>query len=688
MSTMSGGITIQGLGSGTDFGAMIEKLKKYESIPKLRMEIWRSEWTARVNAFNTIMETMAEAKAALASFSNINNMMARAVSSSKAEVATATGGADAEEGIYSINVQQMATTAMFSSKKVFSSPSEEVNTSGSYEIFSYTYKGVTRQITVANNSSIEQLVSKINGDSSNPGVRASLVRNGTGYVFQLQGKDTGSAASLSIDSSLPGLSGTPVFGSEFDTLNTSGVTKYFEIAFGGSPFTVQVDPGDTWDAFMTKFNSEPGATTNNVGVRTKSIGSGLQLEFFNTNDSSVVTPTFVDSDGIDGLNPSTDSYFVNQSQDAIFSLNGWSMEYTSTTNTLTEVIPGLNITLKSTGETTLTVANDKEKLKENIYEVVDTINTLLSTIKALTKFDADKQSGAPESDDSTGLLKMTSQFNWQKGSILTGNYGVMLLRTRLSDITASRGIGFSPKTSLTDPLNDMYLSLAQIGIATQTRESETDFGLLVIDEDKLNAALDKDFRGVADLFSANKQASTDSSDFWVASIASKPKAGIYDVKYDVINSPPGDITNVTIGGYAAVEDSAFPGRWTVADYNSPIAGLAIQFDGADKPDGSYSNKIQIKDGKITELCDMLSQELEPVIEGQKGKAGAIPLLINNYQEIIKNIDAKISREVTRLAQWERREKAKYARLDTLLARYNNQMEQNSAALAQVSNNKQ
>ena len=65
-------------------------------------------------------------------------------------------------------------------------------------------------------------------------------------------------------------------------------------------------------------------------------------------------------------------------------------------------------------------------------------------------------------------------------------------------------------------------------------------------------------------------------------------------------------------------------------------------------------------------------------------AGAIPILIDNYKEIIENIDAKIERETTRLALWEQREKAKYSRLDTLLTQLNQQMESNAAALSQVS----
>ena len=84
------------------------------------------------------------------------------------------------------------------------------------------------------------------------------------------------------------------------------------------------------------------------------------------------------------------------------------------------------------------------------------------------------------------------------------------------------------------------------------------------------------------------------------------------------------------------------------------------------------------------MIDLLTDELRPVVEGSNDAAGAIPILIDNYKEIIENIDAKIERETTRLALWEQREKAKYSRLDTLLTQLNQQMESNAAALSQVS----
>ena len=108
--------------------------------------------------------------------------------------------------------------------------------------------------------------------------------------------------------------------------------------------------------------------------------------------------------------------------------------------------------------------------------------------------------------------------------------------------------------------------------------------------------------------------------------------------------------------------------------------------------GADADTLTIKDGKVNQMIDQLTDELRSVARDDKtgivgGKAGALPLLIDNYQTVIKNIDKKIEREETRLVTWEKRMKAKFARLDTLLAEMNNTMSANEAALAQLSTSK-
>ena len=95
---------------------------------------------------------------------------------------------------------------------------------------------------------------------------------------------------------------------------------------------------------------------------------------------------------------------------------------------------------------------------------------------------------------------------------------------------------------------------------------------------------------------------------------------MYDVKYDVVEYTDPDtgeiktkLGDVYINGVKASTDSAFPGRYTVGDLDNDAAGLAIQFTEADLKAGSHSGQVRVKQGKVGEMIDFLTAELEELI---------------------------------------------------------------------------
>lgn len=927
-SSISGSISFQGLGSGTDFSEMIKGLKQVESMQKSRMEIWKAEWQLRIDAFQEITTAMTEAKTALTQFNTMNKMLKRNVASSNDKVATATADSTIDQGLYSIDVKQLATSAIYSNKTIFTGKDAKINDSPDNKTFSYTYKGVTRTIDISPNMTLEQFTKKINNDPKNPGVKASMIKNGSGYTFQIQGKETGAQNTLSISSDLPsfhsvdklmtlayngketsfavtknmtaqdlvdllnnrtsstgisakledvggqktikyydstgndvthevGLSGGGLEGfgaSSYGSLagqTNLAVGGDYSFTYGGKTFKVtaaagQLISGGTGSGSLEEavnaaiaaegldhelsaaWNSATGQFDFTVSKRTLEASSGQALNFsfrvgtaykevtntdgtkelvkdpnstnkleaitlsegsslddlvkaFNKaatadklatvdpsssyeasgdsgafeiiktdasgtkttltrtklkdgtiqyKDGSVVvfetnsnisglntdtpasyeiptssthkalpvastingldpTPFFASAD--ENINNGSDNWYSQQAQDARFTLNGWEQELTSSSNTLTDVVEGMTITLKSKGETNLNVVDDKEQLKENIHEVVEAVNAMLTKIQELTKFDKNKTVDGPTSTDD-GVLKMESQFTWQKGAALTGNYGVQLLRSRLKNVTSGAGSGFTRMQSSDDTLNDLFTSLSQIGIKTVTDESDPNFGLLEIDEAKLDEAINKDIRNVAELFSADMQGSTNSANFNVVSTGTRAKGGSYRVEYEVDEHGKLDTNSVYINGAKANYDSTME-TFTVADMNNAAVGVSITFPMDGLTPGSYkgadADTLTVKDGKVNQMLDQLTDELRSVARDNEtgivgGKAGAIPLLIDNYQSVIKNIDKKIEREERRLVTWEKRMKSRFARLDTLLSEMNNTMSANEAALAQLS----
>ena len=943
-NSISGGISFAGIGSGTDFSAMIAQLKQVEEIPKTRMTLWKGEWEYRIAAMEEVLKVMQEAKSALSEFDSISKMMAVSVDSSKEEVATGSIniGSDLTEGNYSIDVKQIATPSLFSTKKMFPEKTAIINDTGAAQEFSYTYKGTTRTIECPSGTTLDQLVLRINNDAKNPGVKASMIKNGSEYMFQIQGNSTGVDSELSISSDLDGFDSNHLFtandvrinntgsaqdftlyngsksitmnigadmtagefveafnmstenpgltaslvrdgadyvvqykdkrsgnivnpptsskipalggggtvtgrdtsinntgkpqtytytylgtnytvpvaddltmeqlvktinddpnkaagltavldenppgefsikmtkedammnpaggtaqevsykvdgkdpeykmtvepgttmkeyvkqfnahakssgsgvtaeimvnastgkkeiyykkkdgtdvtstitsampgfkdGKDFVTMNhdagqasnlpglgkkevisgkdtivnTGTANEPYSFTNGGKTYSASVPPGTTLDEFATLFNADPA----NAGVKAVVIkgASGYSLGFTDAAGAAIVPDSGSVTTNMEALKSGGDNWYEQKAQDAIVTVNGWPKEIVSSSNKLDEVIDGMTVTIKSEGKTQLSVSADSSKLKENIFEIVDMLNLVKGTILKLQEVDTDKAVGSPDED------VLTSQFTWQKGAALTGNYGVQMLLSEFSSITSSSGAGFMGMTDAEDTLNDTFTSLSQIGISTVTNPAEEDFGLLKIDSEKLDKALKDDANGIAELFSAKLTGATTSTDFTVASAGLFAKAGTYDVDYTVDDA--GSVTEVFINGAKAQTDPMYPGRFTVADSKNDAIGLSVQF-GAKLTPGTHKGDVRVKQGKVNEMCSFLGDELKRTsLENEP--QGTLPTIISNYAEINENIQAKIDRETKRIGIWEERQKLKFSRLDTLLGEYNSKME--------------
>lgn len=949
-STISGGISFSGLGSGIDTDSIIESLKSAQEIQKNRYELSQAEYEYRISALEEVVTKMREAMDVLSKFNTTSKMFNLSIESSDSAVASATVKStdNIPQGSYTLDIQQTATTSMYCSKTIFDAKDAVINDTGTAHTFTYTYKGVTREINVADGTNLEQLVSRINNDAQNPGVRATLIKNGSGYMFQIQGTDTGKDADLSISSTLPSLdsSYTLFTGSDVVLSETGGTFKYY---YGGKERSFTVDAGMTAQEFVEKFNEDSkqplkatlkldgsdytiefsnrssGTAVSNLQISTDiealggkkfsgtgdivnntgtdqtftysylgknysvTLGSGatmqdlldavnsnpdhvgltasfdsasgsvqfsykdavvnsagtgddknLNIDFevdgkkheiaiddgmslqdyvqqFNEYSSSNslgitakieydstgqnATIKYVDENGdpssvaincpnsgvlagtesiavndvvssgcisadvegfgkkavisgadsiinnsggnqtfsfsfgdpaqsfslsvadgttlqefaeqfnadsaiksaglkaevmatasgyklvykdssgkevqLENINAGSmgsigargDNWYKQDAQDAVFTVNGWDQVFTSSTNTLTEVIEGMEITIKSTGKTVLNTVQDTSKIKENIQEVVDALNLVKGTILSLSEVDSEKETDEYEEGE------LTSQLTWQIGSALTGNYGVQLVLSDYNNVISGMSTGFSKKQAVDDVFGDLFTTLADIGITTNTNAGDEDFGLLVIDETELDEALAEDAAAVVELLSSTMKGTTTSADFTVASTGVTSKAGSYEVTYDV--DANGQATNVYINGVAAKTDSNFPGRWTVADPNNDAAGVAIQFATGGMAQGSYSSTINIRQGKINELYDFFEQEVaSSTVEGVE--QGHIPTIIASYQESIDQLQEKIDSETDRIALWEQREKLKYARLEQTLTEYNQKMSQISS----------
>lgn len=923
--SISGAINFSGLGSGTDFTSIIAQLKEVESIPMKRMEAWKSDWNKRYEAFGEIIATVREAKENLAKLNSPQKFLAKVATSSNENILSAKANADAVDGTHKVDVKQLASNAIWSYNQNFDNKYTKINGTGSAQEFSYTYKGKTRTLNVPNGTTLESFVNLVNQDRSNLGVKMSLVQTSKGYTIQMQGKDSGAAADLTIHpSNLLGLSGgtTKWEGNAAvdptKTLSSYGaeVKDYtYKVTLAGSPPTelsVAAKGDDTNAELRDKINAAANAagftgnvakiedgklkvdgalkmessvagssTTTTAGVAstgfglssgdmtarlnssltstdsitykltlsngtTKDItlkGDATRQDFVNainragggasakatSNTTSgsydialsgiqdiqldpASTPLMEDAGALSattwqtavagketatiqsGVVPKTNNYdlllsdnthitfsmgstiedppgsgtmrattmqdlvnkinaegagksppvtasfepvdpadttgtgpkklvmknvftasgtgltsqgqmtestnwSIQKSQDAIFRVDNWPQDLTSSKNEVTGVLDGVTLTLKDKGISQVSIAADRDSVKENIQTVLDTINTVVKKVQDLTKFDSAKETADIVS--STDKIYYGSQFNSQQGSVLTGNYGVQLFSSRLKTAVSGTPPGFEKAQQV--PGNDIFTgdfvaALAEMGIKTCTEEGNPNFGLFAIaptgssdtiqalDQQRFDDAIANRLDDVISFFASDDAGSSSSPSFRYANhIQGLTKAGNYSVSYEVDAS--GSIKDVMINGVKANESDLEPGTFTLGSNGGEASGMSIHID--DLTPGKYNGTVSIKQGKVRQMEEFFAAELVFYKPDEKNPTigsnnGGLMILQDNYQQIMSNIDKKIEREQVRLTSWEKTQRLAFARLETLLGQYEGKNKTLQSQIGQLS----
>lgn len=144
--------------------------------------------------------------------------------------------------------------------------------------------------------------------------------------------------------------------------------------------------------------------------------------------------------------------------DASYSIDGFDL--TSSSNNITTVIDGLNITLKGEGSAILNVTRDSGAIEESAKKFVDAYNNVFSTMAALREGDL--------AGDST----LRSVERLMRGALNTQPVG----------------------------LTGSYNALSSLGIKT-----DRDTGQLTLNSSEFSKALDTDFNSVAQLFANDDQ---------------------------------------------------------------------------------------------------------------------------------------------------------------------------------------
>ena len=247
-------------------------------------------------------------------------------------------------------------------------------------------------------------------------------------------------------------------------------TGTLTLTLGSTSFSLTID---NTNSTLAGIRDAINSASSNPGIRATIIqgsdGAHLVLTSANTGAANSIQVATTGGDG--GLaqltySPSATTNYtqIAPAQDAKIKIAN--IEKTSSTNTVSDAIDGVTLTLLAqsiTGKTTqLSVGYDTSAATTKVTSFVSAFNSLEAQISKLTAYNATSQSAGPMLGDSL-VTGIDSQ-----------------LRRTLSD--AVKGISGSYKT------------LASIGITTQAD------GSLGVDSGKLQAALNNNFDAVSSLF--------------------------------------------------------------------------------------------------------------------------------------------------------------------------------------------
>lgn len=468
-------ITSLSAGSGVDVSALAQNLVDAERAPQenaIKAKITKNE--SRISGYSALSFVLDGVKTALTGLKDQNSFNSLVANNTSPTAFSVTAGASAVGGSHSVNVLELAKAQRTVSEGL-SSPTASLN-GGKAMTFSLNVGGATTDIKLPDGYDTPQnVVDFIN--TAKKGVTAKLVDTGDGslnpYQIVLTG-ETGSAGAFSLT---PKFSAGGVPAPNGSVNNGLGMTLKLSVGNTTMPNIVLADGEDTPQHMMDAINAtNTGVTASLVANPDGSTypyklfvtgPSGAPTDFslsvnYGAGDVAMVQPAL----GLKPTNP------VNQAAtNAKVKVDG--ITFTRSSNTLSDVVPGVTFTLKDTTPTAATV-----ELSRDTTAIKDKLNALVTAYN-----DANTIIGEVSNPKST--------FDTY-GATLVGDSTVRAIKQQLRQMIT--GSSSTPGTGVS--------ALWQMGISV----NET--GVMAIDNTKLDTALTNNYSDVVKTFTGNQNGLT------------------------------------------------------------------------------------------------------------------------------------------------------------------------------------
>ncbi len=370
--------------------------------------------------------------------------------------------------------------------------------------------------------------------------------------------------------------------------NTSGadVNQVFTIT---DTTTIQ----DLLTAITAQYGNVTASVTSDGKIRVVDNAIG------DTNLAVTLTPgkstLKFDSDNNFGAISTIRARQIQAGADANISVDGVTVKPSS--NTVTDVIPGLTLNLKKAESNTtvnLVVGRDYDAVQEKISGLVNAYNDVMDAINSQLKYNTDSK---------------------QPGGVLFGDGTLRTLKSNLTHIVLGRVSG----------VDQNFSTLGLIGLTLGTDNK------LTIDEDTLKSNLETHFSDVQKLF-ATDWSSTNSNLIYTYH-TSDTKAGTYQL--NVTGTNP-------VSGYFVTPGDATGNGETLTGISGDAKGLMVRYSGsATGAVGSLTltyGVAELFDRSLNSVTDTVGGTIS---QAEKNIQDRIDTLGKNVTKMQERIDAKM-----------------------------------------------
>jgi flagellar hook-associated protein 2 len=189
-------VTASGIGSGLDINSIVSQLVNAERAPQAnRLDSKEAIIQARLSAYGSLKSALSSFQTSLSALKNADTFGKRSATSSDATVFSATSTTSAAAGIYSVQVEQLATKHKVASQAY--TDSATVVGSGS---LSFTQNGESFSVTIASGEdSLSAIRDAVNNAEDNTGITASIVNDQAGAHLVFSSSKSGVENEIKID---------------------------------------------------------------------------------------------------------------------------------------------------------------------------------------------------------------------------------------------------------------------------------------------------------------------------------------------------------------------------------------------------------------------------------------------------------------------------------------------------------